>query len=302
MAPIQEPKPRYISDHLLNLRDVGSTINNFTRSSLLNTGIFYRSGRLDGTSREDHAYLQQNLGIKTVLDLRSKTEKIAAAEKHASSTSSPVSGSATSHRFARSALHIPGISYAEINLNGGAFERALLWQLKFTSLLRLLWLIAWGYREDAISILGREVMLPRGLIGLAFDTLQYSTCEIKDVFNILADENNYPLLVHCTQGKDRTGMVVLLLLMLCGVEEDAIAEDYMMSEKELLIEKDDILRAIFRIGLSEEFANCPEQFAKEVTKHVQERYGGIEAYLTMIGFDVEAQQRVRRIMLQNPTH
>lgn len=38
-----------------------------------------------------------------------------------------------------------------------------------------------GYRMQAISILGREVMQPRGLIGLGYDTLDHSGPEIAEV-------------------------------------------------------------------------------------------------------------------------
>ena len=51
-----------------------------------------------------------------------------------------------------SPLQIPGINYEEINLNGAAFELAPLWRLKYTSLVRLLWLVTCGYREDAIIV------------------------------------------------------------------------------------------------------------------------------------------------------
>jgi protein tyrosine/serine phosphatase len=38
--------------------------------------------------------------------------------------------------------------------------------------------------------------------------------EVKQVFDVLADDRNWPVLVHCTQGKDRTGLIVMLVLFL----------------------------------------------------------------------------------------
>lgn len=38
-----------------------------------------------------------------------------------------------------------------------------------------------GYRMEAIAILGREVMQPRGLIGLGCDTVDYCGSEIAHV-------------------------------------------------------------------------------------------------------------------------
>jgi protein-tyrosine phosphatase len=296
----KNPENRF--HQLLNFRDIGSTINAFTKTSSVKSSIFYRSARPDEASASDRAYLTQSLGIKTIIDLRSTTEHVKAAEKHALLNQSPAYEPAAviqSNQHVSSLLRIPGISYTEINLNGGSFERALLWQLKYTSLVRLLWLMARGNRGDAISILGREVMVPRGLVGLAIDTLDYSTSEVRNVFNILSDEMNYPVMIHCTQGKDRTGLIVVLVLMLCGVDGRAIADDYMRSEEELLVEKKERLKEISRIGLNEDFVGCPRDFVQAVTKHVQEKYGEIGKYLTGIGVDAEAQHCVRRIMLHN---
>ena len=290
----------YQFDHLLNFRDIGNIVNTFTETAILKPRIFYRSALPDGISEADRAHLSRTLGIKTIIDLRSKTEHIKAAKKYAPSASSAIFDSAMIPQpkgHVSSPVRMPGINHVDINLNGGAFERALLFRLKYTSLARLIWLMMLGYREDAISILGREVMTKRGLIGLGKDTLDCSTSEIRDVFGILANKENYPLMVHCTQGKDRTGLIVFLVLMLCGVDQTAIDDDYMRSEEELNVEKEGRLREIFRIGLSEEFAGCPDGFVNEMMMHLQEQHGGVEQYLNICGFDTAAQQSVRRIML-----
>lgn len=69
-------------------------------------------------------------------------------------------------------------------------------------------------RNEAISILGRQVMQPRGLIGLGQDSLDVCGPEIAQSMRAFANTANTPILVHCTQGKDRTGLVVLLLCLL----------------------------------------------------------------------------------------
>ena len=42
-------------------------------------------------------------------------------------------------------------------------------------------------------------------------------------------ENDGPYLVHCTEGKDRTGFVCLLLEALCGASYEEIVDDYMIT-------------------------------------------------------------------------
>lgn len=44
-------------------------------------------------------------------------------------------------------------------------------------------------------------------------------------FRAVADAEG-PVLVHCSAGRDRTGMIVAMLLALAGVEHEAIATDY----------------------------------------------------------------------------
>ncbi|EXL39331.1 hypothetical protein FOCG_17857 [Fusarium oxysporum f. sp. radicis-lycopersici 26381] len=39
-----------------------------------------------------------------------------------------------------------------------------------------------------------------------------------------------PILVHCSAGKDRTGVICALILSLCGVEDEVVAHEYSLSE------------------------------------------------------------------------
>lgn len=59
--------------------------------------------------------------------------------------------------------------------------RKLLRSLTPTLTRKVLILILFGYRMEAISILGREVMNPRGLIGLGYDTIDYCGPELATV-------------------------------------------------------------------------------------------------------------------------
>lgn len=55
---------------------------------------------------------------------------------------------------------------------------------------------------------------------------------VRNVFSELAKEENYPIYMHCTHGRDRTGTISCLLEALLGVEEADIWRDYHLSALE----------------------------------------------------------------------
>jgi len=55
--------------------------------------------------------------------------------------------------------------------------------------------------------------------------------EIARAFELFADADAHSVIVHCTAGKDRTGIVIALLLDVLGVAREQIAADYELSNK-----------------------------------------------------------------------
>ncbi|RVX72353.1 hypothetical protein B0A52_04558 [Exophiala mesophila] len=283
-----EPPP--FDKRILNFRDVGAHINSIVGSPILKPGLLFRSARLDEAISADRDHLVHRYKIKTVIDLRSKTELINAAKKHDTVDGEEVGKGDTPQ------LQMPSIRYANINLNGKGFERYLIWQLKYWSLFKMIVLMVLGYRTQAIAILGKELMLPRGLVGLGKDTLDHSGPEIREMMNIVANQDSWPVLIHCTQGKDRTGITILLLLLLCGIDIKAISHDYLQSEPELECEKEARMEEISSIGLDESFAGCPIDFCHQILEHLDSRYGGVEEYMRTIGVGEEQCSAVQEIL------
>lgn len=52
---------------------------------------------------------------------------------------------------------------------------------------------------------------------------------LKDVFSVLGDETNYPMVIHCSIGTDRTGLICFLINGLLGVSEQELYQDYLFS-------------------------------------------------------------------------
>lgn len=53
--------------------------------------------------------------------------------------------------------------------------------------------------------------------------------KIKEIFDILGNESNYPIVYHCQAGADRTGVVSYIINGLCGVEKDDLLRDYLIT-------------------------------------------------------------------------
>ena len=105
-------------------------------------------------------------------------------------------------------------------------------------------------------------------------------------------------MIHCTQGKDRTGLVVMLLLLLLEVPLDVISADYVASERYLLPEKEARMEEISEMGLSEDFAGCPSNYAAEIFEHVKKTYGSLRGYMLRMGVDQAMQDKISQNMLQ----
>lgn len=50
-----------------------------------------------------------------------------------------------------------------------------------------------------------------------------------------------PILIHCTAGKDRTGVICALILSLCGVSDEAVAHEYSLTDIGLQPRRDEIV-------------------------------------------------------------
>ncbi|WP_019499207.1 tyrosine-protein phosphatase [Pseudanabaena sp. PCC 6802] len=77
---------------------------------------------------------------------------------------------------------------------------------------------------------------------------------LNKVIKVFEDEYlAYPVLIHCTSGKDRTGVVVATLLKILEIPDEVIVDEYLLSEGEVRFEW--IEQAIAGIGNPECYFN-----------------------------------------------
>lgn len=148
---MSNPAPARLHDggfaQILNFRDVGTTINTYiqqqqpqpnsttpsnpSRPVLLREGLLFRAARPDEATPADRARLRDTHHIRTVVDLRSKSEHARAAEKRAADGAVPVL--LQSNAALAEPVQIPGLDYREVRVTGRGFERHLLGQLGWGS-------------------------------------------------------------------------------------------------------------------------------------------------------------------------
>lgn len=105
--------------------------------------------------------------------------------------------------------------------------------------------------------------------------------QVAAIVRAIAAAPDGPVIVHCASGKDRTGLLVGLLLDLVGVPHDLICDDYSRSEELLeLTDGDRFSRTL------------PETMTKTL-EHLVRQWGGAEGYLVANGIDDGTLQRVR---------
>ena len=124
---------------------------------------------------------------------------------------------------------------------------------------------------------------------------------IKAAMAAVADATSAPVLVHCHAGKDRTGVVVALALLLAGVGVDAIADDYALSGVQLadMLVRDRV-SAVER-GMdavrAERLFTVRREAMVETVERIESDHGGAGHYLAEIGLDVARIDRLRRLLV-----
>ena len=112
------------------------------------------------------------------------------------------------------------------------------------------------------------------------------------IFEVLADPDAYPVLYHCSNGKDRAGVLTALLLDLAGVNRELIISDFSLSNHPI----DDVIEKfieheegtmLMRVGVPRdelaELMGVRSQWIISLLEHIDSTYGSTRQYLSHIG-------------------
>jgi protein-tyrosine phosphatase len=144
------------------------------------------------------------------------------------------------------------------------------------------------------------------LMRLTYRALPWAaTTHLQRVFGRIA-EGHLPLILHCTAGKDRTGVVAALLLSALGVPRTVIYEDYLESGRQqnpaIVAQTRDIMRA----GLGHDvepaalhaLCGVRAEYLDEAFASMEETYGSAGGFLAAAaGLDVALRETLHAQIL-----
>ena len=114
---------------------------------------------------------------------------------------------------------------------------------------------------------------------------------IKAIFGAIAGSLPDPVLYHCTAGKDRTGIISVLLLGVCGVDGFDIAGDYEVSSNYIRRNIRKILAHDEQID--EEMLSSRAATVRNLMTGIDKKFGSIQNYLNKTGINNETIDKIK---------
>ena len=243
-----------------NVRDVGGlpTVDGRTTRP----GVLLRADNLQDLSETDVRRLVGELGVRTVVDLRST------GELHLTGPG-PLRGTDVAHH------HLSLIPEYKSDSDRDEVGRAV---------------------PSKVDRSERAGATRTDMTGYYVGYLEDAGDKVGAALRLLADPGSGTTLVHCAAGKDRTGVVVALALSLVGVTREAVVADYVRSAERV----EAVLgRLKAAPTYAEELAEAtvddvrPEAGSMErLLDHVDREYGGVHGFALAVGVDEETIARL----------
>ncbi len=110
----------------------------------------------------------------------------------------------------------------------------------------------------------------------------------------IADAPPGCVVVHCSAGKDRTGMIVALALKVAGVADATIADDYAYTQVCLSARLDALLATAADRDHVLAWKGATATTMRTMLDHLEAELGGVNAYLAAIGVAGDQITRLRQ--------
>ncbi len=133
--------------------------------------------------------------------------------------------------------------------------------------------------------------------------LQFGPTSWLRLFGILSTQENLPVVLHCTAGKDRTGVSTAFLLSVLGVSREVIEADYLLTNLDTERQADFIESTVgYPDGYDRESmisaAGVPKDAMKDFLDGIESKWGSAVEYLEKIGITQDQMNKVRNNFLE----
>ena len=129
--------------------------------------------------------------------------------------------------------------------------------------------------------------------------LERGASQLRDAIRALTRPETYPAVVHCSAGKDRTGVVCALVMNVLGVDDETIVEDYALSNlstakllamRDVQVAEDDDVPRLY---------GAPPEAMADFLVRLHRTYGDARGYLRRQGLSEEELDRLAEILLED---
>lgn len=280
------------------------------------TGLkrLYRGGHFDDATDEDKEQLK-NLGIKVHVDLRTPEEVFLSKKLHGFQSAIarrikfrdllPVSVSKKSQVDAivsrRPPVYEGEKETYNVNIFNLNYRHNAIWKrMNLRNKLKVSGYLLTLQKDKIEHYIGSNILAKNGLKGLLFDIVDFSGDSIKKALEIilkeLEEEDSGIVNFHCSLSKDRTSVIAFFLNHIANVPLHIAAHDYSLSEQGLYMSKEKLIKQLLNDGLTTEFATSPIELYYALNEHIIAKFGSVDKYLDIIGFDASERSRLNKII------
>ncbi|MDR1398323.1 MAG: tyrosine-protein phosphatase [Treponema sp.] len=127
-----------------------------------------------------------------------------------------------------------------------------------------------------LSRVGRDMSGEMFMMNLYAIIVEAARPQYRELFRLISDTVNTPLLFHCSAGKDRTGIAASLIYYALGVNRETIYADYLLSANYL---KEHTKKWIKDEPHLEPVMSIRREYLETAFKVIDEKFGGMDRYV-----------------------